>query len=129
VDCCLSISGAFAENQTSTRILALTQDKQFEFWTEYVKSSHEPCDVANRPMYQGGTKNGVDSWSVACADGHSYSVGIDLDANGSTTILTCAQLKAADALLMSRVGKPPSKDVGCWLKYKNKGLDRLKERP
>ena len=98
---CLSISGAFAQNQTSARILALTQDKQFEFWTEYFKSSHEPCDVANRAMYQGGTKTGVDSWSVACADGHSYSVGIDPAANGSTTVLTCAQLKEADALLRS----------------------------
>jgi hypothetical protein len=116
---CLSISGAFAQNQTSARILALTQDKQFEFWTEYFKSSHEPCDVANRAMYQGGTKKGVDSGGgVACADGHSYSVGIDPAANGSTTVLTCAQLKEADALLRSRVGKPPDKDVGCWLKHK-----------
>lgn len=121
VCCCLSISEAFAQNQTSARILALTQDKQFEFWTEYFKSSHEPCDVANRAMYQGGTKTGVDSWSVACADGHSYSVSIDPAANGSTTVLTCAQLKEADALLRSRVGKPPDKDVGCWLKYKNVG--------
>jgi Superinfection immunity protein len=111
-----------AANQTSSRILALDQSKQFAVFKGYLQASNEPCDRVNRVMYQGGSQ-AVDTWSIGCADGHSYAVAVEPDANGSTKILTCAELKAVDAALMKRMGKPPNKDVGCWIKFKGKQSD------
>jgi hypothetical protein len=103
---CLFVSKALAANPTSTSILAMDQPAQFAFFTKYLKTSKEPCDRVNRVMYQGGSKIGVDTWSVACANGHSYAAAVERDANGSTKILTCAELKEIDAALMRRAGRP-----------------------
>jgi hypothetical protein len=109
-------AGAHAANQTSVRILAFNETQMRTYWTYFLKQSNEKCDQVVRVMFQGGT-TGVDSWSVACRDGNAYSVGIEPDAAGSTKIMGCAELVAIDAFLMKRAGRPPSKDVGCWVKY------------
>jgi hypothetical protein len=89
---------------------------QLKNWTLFLKASNEKCDTVVRVMYQ-GTAPAMDSWSVGCKDGHEYSVGLMPDKEGSSKILGCDEMKAIDALLMKRVGKPPNKDAGCWHKF------------
>lgn len=106
-----------AANKVSSLILALDETKQRVYWTQFLQKSGEKCDAVVRIMYQGGGKTGIDDWSVGCRDGNAYQVGINPDAEGSTQLMGCAEMIAFDAILMKRVGKPPNKDVGCWIKY------------
>jgi hypothetical protein len=50
---CGVVSVAVAANQTSTKLLAIEETKQFAFWTLFLRQSGEPCDAVNRVMYQG----------------------------------------------------------------------------
>ena len=114
----LSVSHADAQSATSKALLAMDQPKQMAAWTRLLKRSNQPCDNAVRAMFQGGSERaGQDSWSVGCADGNEYSIGIGYDAAGSTKILTCKDLATVNAMLMKRSGKPASNDTGCWAKY------------
>jgi hypothetical protein len=114
----LSLAVAQAQSALSKKLLAIDQAKQLSVWTRLLKQSDLPCDSATRSMFQGGSQGvGQDSWSVGCADGNEYSIGISYDAEGSTKILTCKELAAVNAMLMQRAGKPPGNDTGCWAKY------------
>jgi hypothetical protein len=66
---CLLIGNALAENRFSSLILARGQNEQLTFWTMYLQNGNEPCSAANGVMYQGGTKDGWDTWSLGCVDG------------------------------------------------------------
>jgi hypothetical protein len=112
----LSLMAANAANPTSTKILALSEERRNAVWTAVLKA--ENCDRVIRTMYQGGTSAGDDSWSVGCQNGSEFSVGVAPDATGSIKVLTCKELATVDALLMARAGKPPSGTIGCWIKYK-----------
>jgi hypothetical protein len=81
-----------AANRTTARILALDKAKQLDFWTFVLKNEKHGCDVVVRIMYQGGTKSGVDSWSIGCQDGNEYSISINPDAQDSKpefSVLAC----------------------------------------
>ena len=104
-----------APNQTSTKLMGLSEDKQKRVWTLLLEN--QKCDRVVRTMYQGGTPDGEDNWSVACQNGSEFSVGIAPDLNGSAKVISCNELTAMDALLTSRVGKKPSGEVGCWINY------------
>jgi len=79
-------------NETTDRIVALSADKRNEFWTLYLRQSSRKCDAAVRSMFQGESDDGLDSWSVACTDGESYSVGIAAGPEGATTLMSCDEL-------------------------------------
>jgi hypothetical protein len=74
---------AHADNQTTTRLLALDQAQHLAFWTVVLKNKKQACDVVVRTRYQGGTESGVDNWSIGCQDGNKYSVRINQDAEES----------------------------------------------
>jgi hypothetical protein len=52
------------------------------------------CDGV-RAFYMGiDNEDKVASWSVGCSDGSSYSIGVENDEAGATTVLDCRALKA-----------------------------------
>ena len=110
-----SVASAHAANQHTTKILGLTQEQQNQLFTLALKK--ESCDRVNRTMYQGGTSDGDDSWSVGCENGNDFSVGIPTDIN-AVKILTCKEMVAIGAMLARRAGQPPTSNLGCWIKFK-----------
>jgi hypothetical protein len=100
-------------NETTDRIVALSADKRNEFWTLYLQQSSRKCEAAVRSMFQGESDDGLDSWSVACTDGESYSVGIAAGPEGATTLMSCDELVATEAVLLKLSGSKLGA-VGCW---------------
>ncbi|QND70028.1 hypothetical protein [Tardiphaga robiniae] len=72
-----------AANRTTARILALDEGTRRDFWTFVLKNEKHGCDVVVRVLYQGGTKSGVDSWSIGCQDSNEYSISVHPDAQDS----------------------------------------------
>jgi hypothetical protein len=107
-------SPAQAQNQHSVKILALTEIQRNALWTVVLNRSGEKCDRVVRTMFQGGTKDRDDSWSVGCADGNEYSAGLSGDAAGATRFLGCREMQALDAMLTNRLRIPPDNLIGCW---------------
>jgi hypothetical protein len=107
---------AQAANENTTKILGFSQAQQSQFFTLVLKKQN--CDRANRMMYQGGTSDGDDSWSVGCENGTDYSVGIRPGADSQVTVLTCKEVVDIDAMLMRRVGQATTQNFGCWHKFK-----------
>jgi hypothetical protein len=105
--------GQSLPNEVTERIIALSADKRNEFWTLYLQQSSRKCDAAVRSMFQGGSDDGLDSWSVACTDGESYSVGIAAGPEGTTTLMSCDELIATETILLKLSGSK-SRAVGCW---------------
>src|SRR4051794_15101413 len=87
-------TGAFAQNVTSQKFLAFSEPQRNTVWTTFIIRSGEKCDRVVRSMFQGGHRQLGDTWSVGCADGNEYSVGIQNDADGSTRLMTCKELIA-----------------------------------
>jgi len=111
-------SSAHAEGPITKQLLLMDEATRLSAWTRYMKASNEMCDKATRAMFQGGSDQAQqDSWSVGCADGNEYSIGLGYDPHDRAKILTCKELVAVDAMLMKRAGKQPNKNVGCWVKY------------
>jgi hypothetical protein len=108
--------GQSLANEMTERIIVLSEDKRNEFWTLYLQRSGRKCDVAVRSMFQGGSDDGQDSWSVACRDGGSYSVGIAAGPEGATTLMTCDDLAATEAVLLKLSGSKFDA-AGCWKKF------------
>jgi hypothetical protein len=92
-------------NEHSQKLLNMTEMQRNAFWTLLLKKSGEKCDRVVRTMFQGGGEP-EDSWSVACQDGNSYSVGINAGPEGKTQILGCNELE-----LFSRG------TAKCWKKF------------
>lgn len=74
---------AHAASETTTRMLRPDQAKHHAFWTSVLKKKKRACDVVVRAIYQGGTDSGIDSWSVSCQNGHTYSISINPNAQDS----------------------------------------------
>ena len=108
--------GQSAANETTEKIIALSENKRNEFWTLYLQQSGRTCDTAVRSMFQGGSDNDDDYWSVACGDGNSYSVGIAAGPEGTTTLMACDELVTMDAALFKLSGSR-SDEVGCWKQF------------
>jgi hypothetical protein len=108
------LTGAHAQNQHSLKYMSFTETQQKAVWTLFLQRSGERCDRVVRAMFQGGTPAHGDTWSVGCSDGNEYSVGIAADTAGSTRLMTCKELIAADLILSK--GKPDPK-MRCWVKW------------
>lgn len=108
--------GQSVANETTEKIIALSENKRNEFWTLYLQQSGRTCDTAVRSMFQGGSDNDDDYWSVACGDGNSYSVGIAAGPEGTTTLMACDELVTMDAALFKLSGSR-SDEVGCWKQF------------
>jgi hypothetical protein len=84
-------------NAYSRKFLAMSATAQLAFWTSYLQKSGVNCDRATRTMFQGGLA-GLDHWSVACSNRNEFFVGIEDDAEGTSSIQSC-------------------RFMGCWIKY------------
>jgi hypothetical protein len=78
-------------NEANTRILTMTDASRRDLFGRYLAQTGEACDRVAVASYDGSSGD-IAGWSIACADGHTYSVGINPDAKGSTNILTCGEL-------------------------------------
>jgi hypothetical protein len=105
--------GQAVGNETSEKIAALADDSRNEFWTLYLQQSGRACDAVTQSMFQGGSDDSEDVWSVACRDGNSYSVGIAPGPEGTTTLMSCDEATATDAMLLKLSGSK-SASVRCW---------------
>lgn len=79
-------------NEANDLMLALPEQKQAFALGKIV---NDGC-IGNRAFYM-GISPGSDRqafWSVACANGDSYAVGLKADAVGSTSIVPCAAMEA-----------------------------------
>src|SRR4051812_3995196 len=92
------VAGAHAQNQHSLKYMSFADTQQKAVWTLFLQKSGERCDRVVRVMFQGGTMASGDTWSVGCSDGNDYSVSIAADAAGSTRLMTCKKLIAADLI-------------------------------
>jgi hypothetical protein len=62
-------------------------------WTRLLQESGERCDRAVKNFFQMQDLQGRAYWNVACANGRAFSIRIDADAHGSTSISDCAVIK------------------------------------
>jgi hypothetical protein len=104
---------AQAENESSRKLLVLSDNLRNGAWTTLLQRSGEKCDQAIRSVYQGSTM-GQDEWNVACRNGIDFSISLYDGPEGKTKILTCKELQAIDAMLMTRAGGKPSNKSLCW---------------
>src|ERR1700736_6484656 len=101
-------------NETHNKLMALTETQRAAFFTTFLQKSGEVCDGVIRTFYQGSEKVSDEaSWNVECKDKHTYSIGIRADATGSTIIIGCEELKAANLLL----SKGKSVGTECFQKF------------
>jgi len=105
--------GQSAANETSDKILALSDDQRNDFWTLYLQQSGRQCDTAMRSMFQGDADGSEDVWSVACRDGSAYSVGIAPGPEGTTTLMSCDDATATETVLLRLSGSKTS-GIRCW---------------
>lgn len=111
-----SAQNAFAANETSSRLLALSESIRNAAFAKILDGSGEPCGSVRRAAFQ-GSAGGVDDWSVACTNGVDYSIGIDPGPRGETKILTCKEMDALSKMLLQRGGGDLSKfKPSCWYK-------------
>ena len=73
-------------NQTTARILALDEPRRLAFWTLVLKNRKQACDAVVRASYMGVTGSGLDLWTVACRDGHQYSLSVEPNAKDSVCV-------------------------------------------
>lgn len=104
--------GHAAGNETTEKIIGLSEAKRNELWTLYLQQSGRQCDAAVRSMFQGSSDD-EDSWSVACSDGSSYAIQIFPGPEGATTLMSCDELMATDAVLL-KLSRSRSSTAGCW---------------
>ena len=101
-------------NETHNKLMMLTESQRAAFFTSFLQKSGEVCDRVIRTFYQGSGKVSDEaSWNVECRDKHTYSIGIRADATGSTIIISCAELKAANLSL----SKGKSVGTECFRKF------------
>jgi hypothetical protein len=94
-------------NKTSDMLIELPEAQQAMHLGHMV----DGCDGI-RAFYMGTEANNVASWSVGCSNGSSYSIGVENDDEGTTTVLDCLALKAIANIdcfvpLASQLGRPP----------------------
>lgn len=94
----LALASATAgANEADRRLRELSVDEQQSFFTRMLGRNGASCNRANRVFRQGRTKDGNVTWNVACDNGQAYSILIRPDADGSSSFMTCAALKAMKA--------------------------------
>ena len=106
-------------NEPNEKLLALSEEERNAALAAYVRQGGEDCDAGIRSMQIGGGA-GIVTWSVACKNQKSYSVGIAPDANRKAVVMSCEKL--ADygkmlAIMSRRSGEAaPAPIAECWKK-------------
>lgn len=81
-------------NPAHDRLAAMSELKRSELLAVFVESSGHACHTVSRTFYQGEDSKGNAFWNVECSDREAYVVQIKNDVPGSTTVLSCRQLRA-----------------------------------
>ncbi len=93
-------------NPAHEKLLQLNNSNRNVAWTRLLQESGERCDRATKSMFRMQDPQGKAYWSVACANGKAFSVTINPDTGGSTSI--------ADCPVIERLTK-----IGCFEKIKD----------
>jgi len=81
-------------NRAHMRLLALSDAERNRMMLRFMEASGERCGRVTRTFYQGSTPEGEAMWNVACSISGDWSIKVDPNASGSTTILECNVLAA-----------------------------------
>jgi hypothetical protein len=88
-------------NPANDTLMGYSDSARNSLLTTFMQSGGEPCTVT-RNFFRGSDSAGNAYWSVACSNGHSWSIQIHPDANGSTTIADCASLSLVGVKCFTR---------------------------
>lgn len=84
-------------NEADRRLRELSVDEQKSHFTRLLSRNGASCNRVNRVFRQGRARDGNVIWNVACDNGQAYGLLVRPDAEGSSSFITCAALKALKA--------------------------------
>ncbi|MCU0836603.1 MAG: hypothetical protein MUC77_19550 [Chromatiaceae bacterium] len=93
----LSASDSSVANEAHSMIDSMSNEDRSRTFATLLKTSGENCGSVIKTYFQGFDTDRNAFWNVACNNSKSYVIMISNDSAGSTRILSCAALKAANS--------------------------------
>jgi len=90
------VATAAAANPAHNKISSMSDHDRQVVFAKLLTNSGDRCQSASKTFFQGSDKAGNAYWSVQCAGAKAYQIQIKNNSTGSTKILDCAVMKAAN---------------------------------
>lgn len=92
-------------NRAHDLMMGMSDTEQNRAMAQFMTASGERCGRVTRTFYQGSTPTGQAIWNIRCTRTGDWSVMIEPDVTGSTTVTECGALRT--------VG------VRCWRRFES----------